>query len=77
MKKNFTVAIIGAGGRGYTYAKHFTRREEFSVVCACDINPKQLEKMQKAYGIADDMLFDDEQVFFEKKRADILAWRTP
>lgn len=76
MKKNFTVAVIGAGGRGYTYAKHFTRRDEFTVVATCDVNPKQLEKMQKAYNIEATMLFDDEQQFFEKKRADILVIAT-
>ena len=76
MKKHFTVAVIGAGGRGYVYAKHFTRRQEFTVVSACDINPDQLKKMQKAYNIEEDMLFCDEDVFFAQKRADILVIAT-
>ncbi len=76
MNKNFTVAVIGAGGRGYTYAKHFTKRDEFTVVSACDVNPKQLDKMQKAYNIPDHLLFVDEEEFFQKKRADILVIAT-
>ena len=73
MKNSFTVAILGAGGRGYSYAKHFTRRAEITVVAACDINQKQLDKMQKAYNIDENLLFTDEETFFEKKRADILV----
>lgn len=76
MKTTFSVAILGAGGRGYSYAKHFTRRDEFTVVSACDINPKQLDKMQKAYNIDKNLLFTDEQEFFEQKRADILVIAT-
>ncbi|MBQ3084883.1 MAG: Gfo/Idh/MocA family oxidoreductase [Clostridia bacterium] len=74
MKKHFTVAVLGAGGRGYAYSRHFTRREEFEVVAACDYNPAQLEKMKKAFGI--EALFLDEVVFFEEKRADILVIAT-
>ncbi|MBR5011610.1 MAG: hypothetical protein IKY12_03550, partial [Clostridia bacterium] len=73
MKTTFSVAILGAGGRGYSYAKHFTRRDEFTVVSACDLNPKQLDKMQQAYNIDKNQLFTDEQEFFEQKRADILV----
>ncbi|MBQ8606135.1 MAG: Gfo/Idh/MocA family oxidoreductase [Clostridia bacterium] len=76
MKDKFTVAVLGAGGRGYTYAKHFNKREEFSVISACDINPAQLDKMQKAYNIEDAMLFTNEEQFFAEKRADILVIAT-
>jgi predicted dehydrogenase len=76
MKTNFTVAVIGAGGRGYTYAKHFNNRDEFEIVSACDINQEQLDKMQKAYNIDSSQLFTDEEIFFEKKRADILVIAT-
>jgi len=76
MKKHFTVAIIGAGGRGYTYAALFEKREEFSVVSVCDINPAQLEKMKAAFSLRDEVLFDSEEAFFAEKRADILVVAT-
>ena len=76
MKSDFTVAVLGAGGRGYTYAKFFNNRKEFKVVSACDFNPKQLDKMKMAYDIDNNMLFNDEEVFFEQKRADILVIAT-
>lgn len=76
MKKTFTVAILGAGGRGYTYAKHFNAGKEFKVVAACDINPNQLKKMQLAYNVDPGELFTDEEAFFEQKRADILVIAT-
>lgn len=76
MDRNFTVAVLGAGGRGYTYAKHFNGRKEFKVVSACDIDKKQLDKMQKAYGIEDNQLFICEKEFFKEKRADILVIAT-
>lgn len=77
MKKHFTVAIIGAGGRGYTYASLFERREEFSVVSVCDINPAPLVKMKAAFpDLKDEALFTSEEAFFEKKRADILVVAT-
>ena len=76
MKSGFTVAVLGAGGRGYTYAKHFNSRKEFKVVSACDINPKQLDKMKAAYNIDSSQLFTNEEVFFEQKRADILVIAT-
>lgn len=76
MNGKFTVAVLGAGGRGYTYAKHFNNRQEFKVVSACDTNQKQLDKMQKAYGISDNQLFISEEEFFKEKRADILVIAT-
>ena len=75
-KKHFTVAILGAGGRGFTYSELFERKEEFSVVSVCDINPIQLKKMKARFGFADEALFDNEEAFFAEKRADILVVAT-
>ena len=47
MNKHFTVAVLGAGGRGFQYSKIFNEREEFSIVSACDYNPAQLKKMKQ------------------------------
>ena len=76
MKQHFTVAILGAGGRGFIYATLFHEREEFEVVAACDYKPQQLEKMKNTFGFADDALFLDEEEFFKEKRADVLAIAT-
>lgn len=76
MKKHFTVAVIGAGGRGFVYSEEFNKREEFSVVSACDINAEQLIKMKDNFNISDDMLFTDEEEFFKEKRADVLVIAT-
>ncbi len=76
MKKHFTVAVIGAGGRGFTYSQLFYKREEFSIVSACDCNPAQLKKMKAAFNIKDELLFLNEEDFFKEKRADILVIAT-
>lgn len=76
MKKTFTVAVLGAGGRGYAYSTLFEQRDEFSVVCACDYNEKQLSKMQKTFNLPDSALFLGEEEFLKEKRADVLIIAT-
>ena len=45
MKKKYTVAILGTGGRGYAYGSLIKERpDEFEVVALCDRKAKQLEK---------------------------------
>ena len=73
-KKCYTVAIIGCGGRGGTYGgliKDYLN-DRFRVVALCDINPVLLELRKGEYGVAEDRCFEDENKFFEKKRADII-----
>ena len=76
MKKAYTVAVIGCGGRGYTYASLLVKREEFNITAICDINPEQLVKINKIINLSTDAMFDSEQEFFKKKRADILVIAT-
>ena len=76
MKKTYSVAIIGCGGRGYTYASLIMKKDEFNITAICDINPEQLEKINKITNLSTDAMFDSEQEFFEKKRADILIIAT-
>jgi len=76
MEKTFTVAVLGAGGRGYAYANLFNQKEQFSVVSACDYNPAQLKKFNVLLGVDKDNLFLDEHEFLIKKRADILVIAT-
>lgn len=76
MKKNFTVAIIGCGGRGYTYASLLKEKKEFEVVAVCDYNPAQLKKINGILNLPDDKLFLDEKAFFAQKRADIVVIAT-
>ena len=76
MKNHFTVAVIGAGGRGSVYTELMNNKEEFSVVSACDINPKKLENLKDIVDIKDEALFVDEEEFFKEKRADVLVIAT-
>ena len=76
MKQKFTVAIIGAGGRGYVYAHLFTKKEEFEVVSVCDYSPAQLEKINVVLNLPQEAIFTDEEEFFREKRADVLVVAT-
>ena len=76
MGKKFTVAIIGAGGRGYVYASLFTKRPEFTVVSVCDYKKAQLDKINKIVNLDEKDLLLDENEFFKKKRADIVVIAT-
>ena len=76
MKKHFTVAVIGAGGRGSVYTELMNNKEEFTIVSACDVIPKKLENLKDIVDIKDDELFTDEEEFFREKRADVLVIAT-
>ena len=57
MKKVFTVAIIGFGGRGQSYGDLMLHRpEEFKVVSVCDFDPVQQVNAKKMLGLSDDAL---------------------
>lgn len=77
-KKIFTVAILGAGSRGAdAYGTLInTRKDEFDIVAICDQRQERLDRFGKEFGVEKDMLFLDEKVFFEKKRADLLVIAT-
>ncbi len=76
MKKHFTVAVIGAGGRGSVYTELMNNKEEFTIVAACDVIPKKLENLKNIVDINDEALFTDEEEFFQEKRADVLVIAT-
>lgn len=77
MKKKYTVAIIGFGGRGQVYGLLMNeRKDEFAVTAVCDIDRTQLQNVEKLLGLTDVALYDDEQEFFKAKRADVLVIAT-
>lgn len=77
MKKKYTVAILGTGGRGYAYGSLIKERpDEFEVVALCDRKAKQLEKENMLFGLPDDAMFLTDTEFFKEKRADILIIAT-
>ena len=77
--KKFTVAIIGIGGRGAdaygTLINEATDR--WDIVALCDLKPERLQHFGEKFGVAKENLFTDENVFFEKRRADVLIIATP
>ena len=77
MKKRFSVAILGAGARGSMYGQEMQRLGDcYEIAAVCDINPKQLEKIQGLLGLSEDKLFSDEEAFFAEKRADVMVIAT-
>lgn len=76
MKKTYTVAIIGCGGRGYTYANLMMKKAEFNITAICDINPEQLKKINALTNLNSDAIFCSEEEFFKEKRADVLVIAT-
>ena len=76
--KKYTIAIIGCGSRGrYAYGETlFKRKEQFEIVSVCDIDQRKLDRAKQDWGIPEENLFLDENVFFEKKRADALVLAT-
>lgn len=77
MENRLSAAILGAGARGTMFAEKLASRvHQFTVTAICDINPEQLNKCKKILSISDEQLFDDEERFFEKKRADVMVIAT-
>ena len=78
MEKQFTVAILGCGNRGVTYAKHMLNTpERYKIVALCDPNPAQIEKVHRLYGLADTADSLDDKHFLTKKQADLLVIASP
>ncbi len=77
--KKYTVAIIGIGGRGGdTYgALMMDMPEKWDIVALCDFKPDRLAAFGQRFGVAEENLFTDEEVFFAKRRADVLVIATP
>lgn len=79
MKKIYTVAVIGLGGRGGdVYAPLiFDKKDCFQIVALCDLNSEKLSVFQKKFNLSPDVCFSSEEEFFKEKRADLLVVATP
>ena len=79
MKKIYTVAVIGLGGRGGdVYAPLiFEKKDCFQIVALCDLNEEKLSVFQNKFGLSKACCFDSEEEFFKEKRADLLVIATP
>lgn len=78
MCKIYTVAIIGAGGRGgdaYGNIIH-TQKDKFKIVALCDLKKERMERFGEKFGVAAENRFTDENEFFAVKRADVLVIAT-
>jgi len=78
MKKQFTVAIIGVGGRGgYAYGTWLHQLpEKFSIISLCDMSQEKLDYFGEKFEVKKENLFLDENEFFLEKRADVLVIAT-
>ncbi len=74
-----TVSIIGLGIRGgECYGKYLqTAYPQYPIRSLCDTQSSKLEKYGKAFHVAKEDCFDNEDEFFESKRSDILIVATP
>ena len=79
MRKIYTVAVIGLGGRGGdVYAPLiFDKKDCFRIVALCDLNREKLCVFQEKFGLTKACCFDSEEEFFKEKRADLLVIATP
>lgn len=76
-KKNYTVAILGVGARGSVYGSLMTaKKDAFRIVALCDYDAEKLHLYGNEFGVNASELYQDESVFFKKKRADVLVIAT-
>jgi len=77
-KKIITISIIGVGARGAeAYGRYISdSKDKFEIVSLCDVSEVRLEKYGKIFSVAEENRFMDEEVFFEKKRSDVLLIAT-
>ncbi len=73
MSKIFSVAIIGCGARGCEiYGRILDGlKDRYKILSLCDVNEEKLEKYAKIFQIDEKNRFNDEDVFFQEKRADL------
>ena len=78
MKKIYTVAIIGVGGRGGDAYGNIinTQKDKFKIVALCDFKKERLERLGVKFGVSAENRFTDEIEFFAVKRADVLIIAT-
>ncbi|NWF95661.1 MAG: Gfo/Idh/MocA family oxidoreductase [Candidatus Thorarchaeota archaeon] len=64
-----TMAVVGAGDRGSTYAKYaLLHPDRAKVVAVAEPNPHRREKMVREHGIPEHAAFDDWQALAERER---------
>lgn len=73
-----TVSILGVGARGgEAYGRSINAlTDKFDIVSLCDKSTVRLDKYGKIFNVPKNDRFTDEQVFFEKKRSDLLIVST-
>lgn len=78
MSGTITFAIIGAGQRGRTYARHIHESSPAAkVVAAAEPNDEIRNEFAKKYHLAENMVFSDFNIFFEKpKLTDVVVIAT-
>ena len=80
MNKMYTVAILGVGARGgdvYGSLLVENRKDLFKIVAICDLRKERLERFGDLFDVPACARFEDEERFFEEKRADLLIVATP
>ena len=76
--KKFTVAILGCGNRGLSYAENMMKtKDRFEIVSLCDPNPLQIEKMKRVLALESIGTSLDPEEFFKQKRAEVLVIASP
>ena len=75
MEKNvITISIIGVGARGgEAYGRYIhASKDRFKITSICDVNEYRLKKYGETFEVPEEDRFVSEDVFFEKKRSDVL-----
>jgi len=73
-----TVAFIGLGSRGNTYASCIARRDSMKIVACADIDGDKLARFGDKYGVPMDMRFDSaDAILAQEKLADVCVIATP
>ncbi len=72
-----TVAILGMGARGFTYAQAIGEIEDVKITHVCEVNPIKKEFVKQMFGIEENNYFISDDEFLGKgKLADILIIAT-
>lgn len=75
--KIITVSILGVGSRGVAYGSLMhSMKDNYHIVALCDHNREKTDRYKTIFDVSDDMVFDDEDTFFEKKRSELLIIAT-
>ena len=75
--KRYTVAQVGAGGRGKIHANAFLElTERFELVGLCDLDQDKLRTYAKQKNLADDVLYDDADKMLAATNPDVFCFVT-